>query len=153
MLVKCPSKLIGFHAIRFSWLRQIQMIWSMCCRDPQRRQATRNQFSLIFWDKGAWRTMKNCTPYVHQHMTACVYTSMTPRVFRNTLFISKDQREAGQIVMRNLRVYKNFFHINNKKVWYDPFNIFWKCHCFPCRAQEWYRNADRKSTVRKPSLI
>lgn len=70
--------------------------------------------------------MKNCTQYVHQHMTARIYTSMTPRVFRNTLFISKDQREAGQMLMKNLRVYKKKFISIIKKYDMIPL-IFSEC--------------------------
>lgn len=47
-------------------------------------------------------------------MTAHIYTSMTPRVFSNMSFFSKDQIEAGQMLRKNLRV-QNFFYIYKKK--------------------------------------
>lgn len=59
--------------------------------------------------------MKTCTHYVYQHMTAHIYTSMTPRVFSNMSFFSKDQIEAGQMLMKNLRLQKKLTSIKKLK--------------------------------------
>lgn len=149
MLVKCLNKHICFHAVifsrldKFSLLRQIRLIWSTCCRDPQRRHIMRNQFSLIFWDKGAWCTIKTCTHYVYQHMTAHIYTSMTPKVFRKTQFFflkgsDRGWRNAHEKPQgtKKLTSIKKSEKKKRSMIW---FNI-WMCHCFPCRAQEWYKN-------------
>lgn len=139
MLVKCPSKHICF--MQSDLVDYGKSKWFEACAGVT--HVTRNQFSLIFWDKGAWRTIKNCTQYVHQHMTARIYTSMTPRVFRNTLFISKDQRwnQRGWTNGHGKTSGYNWYIYFKKKYDMIPFNIFWMCHCFPCRAQEGCKNA------------